>query len=242
MFSCFISDLHLDPRHPKMIEKFLFVLNTEFSRGNKLYILGDFFHVWLGDDALAMNPAYLKILEALKHFHQQFKIPVYFMHGNHDFLISPELLKQYDCQFINDPMPIQLYGTKVLLTHGDTMCINDFAYQQFRKQIRNPAFQQEFLSKPIAERIAFVGKIIEESERYLTQADEETLDAPLDEVKRLMREKHIFNVIHGHTHRPSIEYFNLDSNLACRVVLSDWHERPNALYWHENGEKELRYF
>lgn len=242
MFSCFISDLHLDPRHPQMIEKFFFLLNTEFNKADKLYILGDFFHLWIGDDALALNPPYQKILEALKRFHLQFKIPIYFMHGNHDFLITPELLQQYDCHYLSDPVNVHLYGTKVLLTHGDTLCINDIAYQQFRKQIRDPLFQQSFLSKPIPERLQFVAKIIEESENYLKQADEDILDAPMDEIKRIMREKHVLNLIHGHTHRPSIEYFNLDGNLGCRLVLSDWHERPNALFWYENGEKELRYF
>lgn len=227
MTTLFISDLHLDEAFPEIAERFLKFLSSDAKDADALYILGDFFEIWVGDDDL--TPFNQKIIQALKTYTDS-DIPTYFMHGNRDFLLSKRFLKTTGLQLLKDPSLIKLYGIPTLLMHGDLLCTKDTEYLAVRKKLRNPLRHfLFFLFKSLKKRKAFAKKLRELSkERYKT-IDKEITDVAQNTVNAYMKRFDVQYLIHGHTHRPNIHHFELNGKPCVRAVLGSWHNSTNML-------------
>lgn len=222
----FISDLHLSDERPEITALFLNFLRTHAAGASALYILGDLFEVWLGDDAVL--PGYQPVLEGIRTLSGT-DIPVYVMHGNRDFLMGNLFAQQCGCRLISDPTIIELNGERTLLMHGDTLCTDDVEYQQFRTHVRNPETQRQFLALPIEQRITVAQQYRAESRERSRYKTEEIMDVNQQAVAAAMRHYGVRQLIHGHTHRPAIHTFTLDGQPASRIVLGDWYEQGSML-------------
>ena len=226
MTTVFISDLHLsDVRGDaeQLFEQFLATLDNDCEA---LYILGDFFEVWVGDDV--STAIYRDTLEALKKLRDR-NIPVYVMHGNRDFLLGAAFASQTGSQLIPDPFIINLYGTTTLLTHGDGLCTDDKEYQQFRTTVRNSAWQQQFLSTSAEQRLAQARQLRAESMKRTQEKSAEIMDVNNAAVESMARQHQVTRIIHGHTHRPGVFEFTTKGKPAQRFVLGDWHDTAMIL-------------
>lgn len=232
MTTLFISDLHLDPARPDITSQALEFLATETRGADALYILGDLFEAWVGDDD--PEPEKRRVVAALKELSDA-GLPCYFMHGNRDFLVGEGFAADSGCTLLADPTIIELYGTKVMLMHGDTLCTDDHQYQAFRQMVRNPAWQQAMLARPLAERLALAKQLRETSTASMAGKSDEIMDVNQDAVVAAMREHGVYTLLHGHTHRPAVHSFAADSHGALRIVLGDWYTQGSALYWNEDG-------
>jgi UDP-2,3-diacylglucosamine hydrolase len=228
----FISDLHLSDERPAITAQFLEFLRRRAAGAAALYILGDLFEVWLGDDAVA--PGNRPVLEGLYQLTDT-GVPVYVMHGNRDFLIGGGFARQSGCRLIADPTVIELNGERTLLMHGDTLCTDDMEYQNLRTHLRNPRTQNTFLALPIEQRIIEAKKYRAESRERSRYKPEEIMDVNQQAVAISMRENNVRQLIHGHTHRPAIHSFFLDGQAARRIVLGDWYKQGSALSCDING-------
>lgn len=232
MTTLFISDLHLSDERPEITALFLEFLRTRACGADALYILGDLFEVWLGDDAV--SPGYRPVLDGL-HKLTRTGVPLYVMHGNRDFLMGELFALQSGCRLIPDPTVIELNGERTLLMHGDTLCIDDTEYQQFRTHVRNPETQRQFLALPIEQRLIVAKQYRSESRERSRYKAEEIMDVNQQAVEAIMREQGVRQLIHGHTHRPAIHPFTLDGRQSRRFVLGDWHEQGSMLICDPNG-------
>jgi len=234
MTTLFISDLHIGLESPLSSQCLVDFLATDARAAEKLYILGDLFEAWIGDDAI--HPAYQGVLDALKALTNS-GVPVFYMHGNRDFLISKGFEEITGCQIITDPTVISLYGTATLLMHGDTLCTEDTEYQAFRKIVRDPTWQADILARSPAERIAIAGKYREASREKTKTKSEEITDVTQATVEAVMAEHKVTQLIHGHTHRPNIHHFTMTDPVinpiinkeATRIVLGDWYTQGSVL-------------
>lgn len=231
-----ISDLHLEESRPVISDLFLHYLGEISRPENTLYILGDFFEAWIGDDDL--TPFHMKIIQGLRAASDK-GLPIYFMHGNRDFLIGKRFAKATGCRLLPDEHVINLYGTPTLLMHGDTLCIDDIKYMKFRKKMRNWFVQKLILMKSLEKRRAIAKKYREASQAHLRVAPDYIMDVNQGEVERIMLKHHVEHLIHGHTHRQAIHTFNLNALTATRTVLGAWHEHGNAFICDVNGERQL---
>lgn len=222
----FISDLHLSDERPEITALFSLFLQNDAARARALYILGDLFEVWLGDDAVL--PAYQPVLDGLRALTAS-GVPVHVMHGNRDFLIGERFVELSGCRLLEDPTVIELDGKRTLLMHGDTLCTDDAEYQRFRTQVRNPDTQRQFLALPINERIAVAKHYRQESRERSRSKTEEIMDVNQGAVMDIMRRHGVYQLIHGHTHRPAVHSFTLDNHSAQRIVLGDWYEQASIL-------------
>jgi len=213
----FISDLHLSKEQPEILRLFLSFLHGPAASADALYILGDLFEAWLGDDLVL--PEYQPALDAL-HKLTDCGVPVYVMHGNRDFLLGEHFAASTGCTLLDDPTVIDLYGTSTLLMHGDLLCSDDVAYQQLRKQLRDEKWITQFLAFSAQERIAFAQKLREQSKAETSYKAEAIMDANETAVSDYMKHYGVSHLIHGHTHRPAV-HENDDGN--TRYVLGDWH-------------------
>ena len=227
----FISDLHLSADRPALTALFLVFLRERAPRAETLYILGDLFEVWLGDDAV--HPAYHPVLSALRELAA--RRPVYVMHGNRDFLLGNAFAQASGCRLLADPSVIDLNGERTLLMHGDVLCTDDVEYQQFRAHVRNPETQQQFLAMTIEQRIAMARQFRDASRERSRYKTEEIMDVNQEAVAAVMRAHDVRQFIHGHTHRPAIHRFTLDGREARRIVLGDWYEQGSVLVCDEAG-------
>ncbi len=234
MTTLFISDLHLDEAFPETAEHFLKFLETEAKDADALYILGDFFEIWIGDDDL--TPFNRKIITALKAY-TDLGIPTYIMHGNRDFLLGRRFLKAAGIKRIKDPVRIELYDTPVLLMHGDLLCTKDAEYLAIRKKLRNPFRHFLFLLfRSLKQRKAFAKKLrIKSKERYQT-IDKTITDVDQNAVNNYMARFDVQYLIHGHTHRSKIHEFKIDGKNYVRCVLGSWHDQPNMLTCAQNKD------
>ena len=226
MTTLFISDLHLDESRPHIVELFTNFLEQDARCADALYILGDLFESWIGDDddsALS-----LRVATATKGLRDS-GVPVYFMHGNRDFLISVDYAARAGMTLLADPIIVELTGERTLLMHGDTLCTDDVDYQKFRTLVRDPKWQAQFLAKSLAERRAFAAQARGESRKHTAAAKPEIMDVNPAAVEAVMREYGVRRLIHGHTHRPATHCLNLDGQVAERVVLGDWYEQSSVL-------------
>lgn len=232
----FISDVHLTATREDINKRFVFFLEHQLGDAEQLYILGDLFDIWLGDD---ISPEYYSLqLNALRYIVEK-GVSISIMHGNRDFLLGKEFINQLGCTLIKDPTVIDLYGTATLLTHGDTLCTDDVSYQAFRREIRKPEAQSAFLSLSPQERIATAQKYRTESISQTAQKSSEIMDVNQDSVAQFMAEHRVTTLIHGHTHRPNKHEFILEKKPAVRWVLSDWDNNGQALKWTQTGPKTI---
>ena len=232
MTTLFISDLHLEAQQPDIGEQFLAFLKGEARDAEALYILGDLFEVWLGDDD--PNPYYQQMKAGLRKLADT-GVPIYFMHGNRDFTIGEQFCEETGVALLNDPTVVNLYGRDVLLCHGDSLCTDDVQYQQVRAMTRDPAWQAMMLAKSIEERIAFAVQAREESIARGDSISDEIMDVNADAVMATLREHNVNIMLHGHTHRPAVHDIDMDGKHATRIVLGDWYEQGSVVRWNEDG-------
>ena len=234
----FISDLHLEENRPDITAQFSQLLRNCDSSVDALYILGDLFEAWIGDDE--DTPFHREIIHALKSATQK-GLPIYFMYGNRDFLIGKKFLHATGCKLLADEEKISLYGTPVLLMHGDTLCTQDKAYLKARKKGRNRLLQFLFLLLPLNWRRNFADKMRAKSAQHTQSASHEMMDVTQREVERVMQKHAVRTLIHGHTHRPAFHSFSMNNSTATRIVLAAWHDRGSMLVWDQTGKKESLY-
>lgn len=227
MTTLFISDLHLTPDRPKATELFLDFVEIEANRAEALYILGDLFEYWIGDDA-ATHIGHRDIIHSLRRL-KDGGIPTHFMPGNRDFLIGEHFSLETGCVLLEDPSVVELYGERVLLMHGDRLCTDDNAHQQFRALVDQPSWREEFLAKPIEERVRLATDARAQSEFNKSLLMMEIMDVNQIAVESVMRDFSVRTLIHGHTHKPAIHQFRLDGNQVRRIVLGDWYEQRSVL-------------
>ena len=227
----FISDLHLQASQPQATHAFLGLLK-DHQDVEALYILGDFFEAWIGDDD--KNDYHQSIIDAMKAATKS-GLNIYFLHGNRDFLIGKKFLQETGARFLPDETVVNLYGTPTLLMHGDTLCTLDYAYLRSRKFMRNPLVQKIFLCLPIAWRRKIADKMRADSNKHIKMLTDEMMDVTQEAVENKMREHHVQVLIHGHTHRPDMHRFVLENKPATRIVLAAWHDRGSVLVWDEAG-------
>jgi UDP-2,3-diacylglucosamine hydrolase len=232
MASLFISDLHLSAERPVMSALFAAFLRDRVRPGDSLYILGDLFEAWLGDDAA--SPDQLAIMKLMRAAAAR-GTGMFFMHGNRDFLAGAAFETMSGCRILPDPSVTDLGGEPVLLMHGDTLCTDDHDYQAWRRQVRQPAFMNRFLAMPVEERRQVAEHYRAESERITQNKPMAIMDANQAAIEAAMREHHVRCMIHGHTHRQAIHDFELDGAPARRIVLGDWYRTGSALTFDQDG-------
>ncbi|UJS23014.1 UDP-2,3-diacylglucosamine diphosphatase [Thiothrix winogradskyi] len=229
MSSWFIADLHLDSSRPGAMQCLLELLEQIGERADALYILGDLFEYWVGDDALDSPYAavFLPLVTRLQQLSER-GVKLYFQHGNRDFLVGKQFAEATGCTLLPEQQVIDLYGTPTLLLHGDTLCTDDVEYQQVRKLFRNPQWQQQFLALPLEERIRQAEAMRAQSRMSMQGKPEAILDVNQQAVEATLRAAGVTCMIHGHTHRPAVHDFLLDDLRVQRVVLGDWHETKGS--------------
>ena len=226
MATLFISDLHLDPRRPAIVSLFLDFLERRARRADALYILGDLFEAWIGDD----DDAELghTVASALRTLVES-GVPTYFLHGNRDFLVGQGFASASQVQLLPESVVIDLADEAVLLLHGDTLCTDDVEYQAFRAQVRDPAWQAGLLARPLAQRRMLASQLRETSRQATQAKGTEITDVNPAAVEHALRTHGVDHLIHGHTHRPTIHQWMLDGRPARRAVLGDWYEQGSVL-------------
>jgi len=227
----FISDLHLTGERPEANEQFFRFLTEEAAGAHALCVLGDLFEYWIGDDELEAtdgDPLAREAARALRELTES-GVAVRLMHGNRDFLIGRRFARESGMQLLSDPTLINLYGPRTLLMHGDTLCSDDVEYQKFRAMVRNPAWQQAFLAKPLAERVRMAQDVRGKSERSKQVKDMVIMDVAPATVEDVLRSHAYPRLIHGHTHRPARHEHVVDGRLCERWVLADWYEQGSYL-------------
>jgi UDP-2,3-diacylglucosamine hydrolase len=233
MTTLFISDLHLDPERPEISRVFGDFIDGEARSADALYILGDLFEAWVGDDDPSELGAFVAgKLRALSNS----GVPVCFQHGNRDFLVGRDFARRAGMTLLPQNAVIMLHGKPVLLMHGDTLCTDDHAYQTFRAQTRAPAWRQQFLSQPLAARLSFAAQAraaSKQRQQAMKQDDRAQFESVTDVSPAAVRETFarygIDTIIHGHTHRPAIHALDIDGRDCERVVLGDWYTQGSVL-------------
>ncbi|OED41052.1 UDP-2,3-diacylglucosamine diphosphatase [Endozoicomonas sp. (ex Bugula neritina AB1)] len=228
----FISDLHLTPERPGIARAFCEFMTHRAPSADALYILGDFFEYWVGDDA--MEPFHHEMAAQLKAFTDTGK-PLHLMPGNRDFAIGKQFLKATRAQWLQDPTLIDLNGERVLLMHGDLLCTQDVQYLKYRKRIRHPLVLSILRMTPLSYRKKLGQKIRENSKRAKTGKSLNIMDVTPEEVVRMMEQSDVKTLIHGHTHRPAIHQVSLQQGEGRRYVLGDWDRSGWCLEASEKG-------
>ena len=234
MSAVLISDLHLHESDPTLFSKFEMFLSSKVYGFNNLYILGDLFETWIGDDDESKFNK--KVIEILKKVSAD-GMKVFLMHGNRDFLIGESFCYSINAKLLSDYHIYEDGDSKILLLHGDTLCTDDIRYQEFRKLVRTESWKGDFLSKSLKERIDIASGLREMSNEETENKKNEIMDVNLESVRKISNEFNIEKMIHGHTHRP---FIHQDKNLL-RVVLSDWENEVNYATV-INGEISLETF
>lgn len=232
METLFISDLHLDAGEPAAGAQFVDFLATRAVNAEALYILGDLFETWVGDDD--REPYRDRICAALASLAER-SVACYVMHGNRDFLLQSGFVNRSGARLIDDPIIVDLYGEQVLLTHGDALCVADRPYQLLRGVVRSARWQRRFLDLPLAVRRSLAEQARAGSQRHTQRTASQIMDVDQAAVDAAMRTCGVRTLIHGHTHRPAVHQFELDGQAARRIVLGAWHECGSVLAWGADG-------
>jgi len=232
MTTLFISDLHLEADRPDIGKQFLRFLEEEVSQADDLYILGDLFEAWVGDDD--PNTHYFTVKRALRKLADN-GVPVYFMHGNRDFMIGDRFANETGIKILPDPFKVSMYGQKALLSHGDILCTNDLQYQQIRKMTRNPEWQATMRAKPLRERLAVAEEARLQSLERTINLNMNIMDVTQDAVEKIMKEYEVDVLLHGHTHRPAVHVVDIDGRKGKRIVLGDWYTQGSVVRWTSRG-------
>ena len=229
----FISDLHLSPDTPDATAALLRFLRETAPAADALYVLGDLFEYWIGDEGLA-QPFAQEVARAFRALVNS-GVPVHFMHGNRDFLIGERFAVASGMKLLTDPTVVDLYGMPTLLMHGDSLCIDDVEYQKFRAMVRNAAWQQAFLAKPLDERIRMAREVRGKSEQSKRVKDMTIMDVAPTAVDDAFRAHNYARLIHGHTHRPARHEHKVDGRGCERWVLADWYDHGSCLICDAGG-------
>ncbi|HEU4441562.1 MAG TPA: UDP-2,3-diacylglucosamine diphosphatase [Burkholderiales bacterium] len=239
MSTLFISDLHLTEERPEANERFIALLEDQGRAADALYILGDFFEYWIGDDDLGepFNAVVAGLLQDLTGR----GVPVYLMHGNRDFLIGEGFCAATGATLLPDPTVAEIGGVKTLLVHGDTLCTDDVEYQAWRRKARDPAFQAAFLAKSLSERRQTVVQMRDKSRQVVQGKTAEIMDVNDDAVRQAMRSHGVRRLIHGHTHRPGRHAVDIDGQRGERWVLPDWYGRGGYVQVDRDGPRLVRF-
>lgn len=238
MATYFISDLHLSTERPEITAALQRFFNETASDATAVYILGDFFDAWVGDDDNSEFATSLKT--QLLALHKR-GIEVFFIRGNRDFMIGEALANACSFTLLEDETVIELYGKRVLLMHGDTLCTADIEYQHFRKMVRNPVWQQQVLALPLSQRRAMAADLRSKSQSMNAMKAEDIMDVTEAEVVTIMDEYRVKTLIHGHTHRPGQHQFNEKGKPHSRWVLGDWHDCAHYIRADENSLELIKY-
>jgi len=234
----FISDLHLEESRPDITRTLLQFLNINSGKCAALYILGDLFEVWIGDDE--QSPLIDEITSALRGFHVAGS-SIYLMHGNRDFLIGDNFAKRCGAELIEDPCILKTEAGHIVLLHGDTLCTDDLEYMQFRAQVRQQIWQQEFLAKPLDDRRAFAQEARQASQKTAGIKNNSIMDVNGQAVLDLFNQFQENMMLHGHTHRPAVHELAFSNPIngqikGQRIVLGDWN---NKAWYAETQSKEI---
>ncbi|OQA32363.1 MAG: UDP-2,3-diacylglucosamine hydrolase [Betaproteobacteria bacterium ADurb.Bin341] len=225
----FIADLHLSSRAPGVTRIFLDYLAGPARQAEALYILGDLFEAWIGDDD--DDPVYLEITSALKAAGDS-GISILIQRGNRDFLLGERFAAASGTRILPDPYPLSLPGKSFVLSHGDALCTGDTEYQTFRCEVRTPAWQSAFLAKPLTERRRLAAQLRQISVQNKKEKDAALMDLDQSTTENLIRSHNYATFIHGHTHRPATHHHLVDGIAVERWVLADWQEdRGEVLVW-----------
>jgi len=231
-----ISDLHLDPSAPGIARQFVGFLRGEAREARALYILGDLFEAWLGDDD--PDPAVRDIVRELRALHDA-GVPTFFMHGNRDFLVGRRFAQETGCALLDDGTIVNLHGERVLLLHGDVLCTADTSYQRLRRILRNPLTLFVLRHLGLDARRKLGRKLRAGSQMHVGSTAPSIMDVTQDEVVNALRRAGVKTMVHGHTHRPGIHSLQVDGQPARRIVLGDWYTQGSVLEWRDDGV-ELR--
>jgi len=228
----FISDLHIDAGRPQILDQFLRFLQGEARDAEALYILGDLFESWIGDDAPdAAQSAAIAGLRTLTLS----GVPCFVMHGNRDFLLSSRFCDMSGAEILPDPLIVTLYGEAVLVMHGDALCTDDRAYQRLRATVRDAAWQQQFLALSVQARRALAGAARAGSQAHTAAMEYAITDVNAESVAMALRAAATSTLLHGHTHRPAIHALQVDGRPRTRIVLGDWYDQGSVLRWDQAG-------
>jgi len=234
----FIADLHLSTEEPAITAGFLRLLEGEARTAEALYILGDLFEAWIGDDD--PNPLHAAIAAAIRALVES-GVPCYFIHGNRDFLIGKRFARQSGMMLLPAEKVLTLYGERVLIMHGDTLCTDDVGYQRFRAKVQQRWLQTLFLSLPLFIRQRIAAKMRAGSKASNQTKSDAIMDVNQQAVSEVMHQHHVRHLIHGHTHRPAIHDLQIEGHPARRYVLGAWHQEGSMIKASENGI-ELLFF
>ena len=227
-----ISDLHLEEERPDISRAFLHFLETRASQAEALYILGDFFEVWIGDDA--MTPFHHSIAEALRRLSER-GTRIYLMHGNRDFMLGDRFCRAAGCTLLSDPSVVELCGERVLLMHGDSLCTRDEGYMRLRRLLRNPFSLLVLRHLPLSTRRKLARKLRNESRTQTRMKATDIIDVTPELIPRVLAEHRVRTLIHGHTHRPATHELLVNGQPAQRIVLGDWDRQGWVLQVDESG-------
>jgi len=237
MSTIFISDLHLSAKDPAISNRFNEYLET-LKTADTVYILGDLFEYWIGDDAAALT-GMDNILIKLKELTSS-GVNGFFIRGNRDFLIGEQFANETGFTILEDETVVDIYGEPVVILHGDSLCTDDHIHQQFREQMMcNPAFHKQALSMSIEERIATAEKLRGMSAEHKSEISNEIMDVNDNAVISLLEKHDVTRMIHGHTHRPNIHQHQTINGNASRIVLGDWYTQFSSLTISKNKEYKL---
>ena len=228
MHSIFVSDLHLSPERPHINQVFFDFTARTAPRAESVFILGDLFEYWVGDDDLA-DPFNASVADALARLSGG-GVRLRLLRGNRDVLLGEAFARRCGAELLSDPTLLELYGAQTLIMHGDTLCTDDLEYQKFRVYARDPANQRRFLSQPLPERRKQMMGMRAESEKHKQGTGMEIMDAAQPAVESVLREHGYPRLIHGHTHRPARHLHTVDGRRCERWVLNDWYQRGGYLY------------
>jgi UDP-2,3-diacylglucosamine hydrolase len=235
----FISDLHLSAERPAANEQFFRFLADEAARAQALYVLGDLFEYWAGDDELrdpAGDPLAGKVAAAFRNLARR-GVQLAVMHGNRDFLIAGEFCAASGVHLLADPSVAEINGTRILLMHGDTLCTDDRDYQTWRGTARSAAWQRDFLAQPLAARHAAIRGLREKSKAVIAAKPADIMDVNADTVREAFRRHGVRRMVHGHTHRPARHEVDVDGAACERWVLPDWYGRGGYLALDDVGPR-----
>ncbi|MEI8655886.1 MULTISPECIES: UDP-2,3-diacylglucosamine diphosphatase [Vibrio] len=240
MHTLFISDLHLTPKRPDITDCFISFMREDAIKADALYVLGDLFDFWIGDD----DPT--NFAEQIK---SEFKtlvgkgIPVFFSHGNRDFLVGKRFAKQTGVTLLDEEQVIDLYGDKVVVLHGDTLCTEDVRYLAFREKVHKPWLQWFFNRLPFCIKTRIVRKIQSDTSSDKSNKSMSIMDVTPSEVLAVMEKHQVNTMIHGHTHRPNIHKISAEGEEKTRIVLGDWYTQGSLLvYSHQGYELQNKKF
>ncbi|MDX7999158.1 UDP-2,3-diacylglucosamine diphosphatase [Xenorhabdus sp. Reich] len=222
MSTLFIADLHLSEQEPAITAGFLRFLREDAIQAESLYILGDFFDYWIGDDD--PNPLHTTIAQALNELKQK-GIPCYFIHGNRDFLLGSRFARESGIILLPQEKVLELYSKRILILHGDTLCTDDIGYQQYRKRVHTPWIQRLFFLLPLFARLKIAARMRAGSQYANNQKSETIMDVNQPAVIEHFKKYQVDWIIHGHTHRPAIHEIQVGDKIVHRGVLGAWHEK-----------------